>query len=192
MNRERSTELAARDRLRADMEDRLRELRFRLRPREILSDARDAALSRAEPIAESVIDGLSTHRTEAAAAASIVGLAGVGVALLRGKSVKAASAQRHEIATNEAERDGAVPDPGAVARLAKIVGAGLAIGAVIGYAVRVTPAERGAIAAARRDLTDLAAREFDRRLREASSADAVRANALNLALAAIATLRAPR
>src|SRR5579863_7462077 len=116
----------ARERLRSDMEDRLRELRFRLRPREVLSDARDAALSRAEPIAESVIDGLSTRRTEAAAAASIVGLAGIGVA--------------------------------------------------IGYAVRVTSGERAVIAAARRDLTDLAAREFDRRLREASSADAVRAS----------------
>jgi hypothetical protein len=191
MNRERTAEQDARERLRMETEGRLRELRFRLRPREMLSDARDAALSRAEPIAEAVIDGLSARRTEAVAAAGIVGLAGVGVALLRGKSANAPADRRPEATTIEDVRSMPAPDPGAIGRFAKIVGAGLAIGAAIGYAVRVTPAERRAIAAARRDLTDLAAREFDRRLREASSASAVRANALNLALAALATLRAP-
>ena len=191
MSSERAMEQDARERLRGDMEDRLRELRFRLRPREVLSDARDAALSRAEPVAEAVIDGLSTRRTEAAAAAGIVGLAGIGVALLRGKSVKGSDDNRREDASNGTERLSAAPDPGAIGRFAKIVGAGLVIGAAIGYAVRVTPAERAVIAAARRDLKDLAAREFDRRLREARSADAVRASALTLAIAAIATLRAP-
>src|SRR5579863_8650805 len=111
----------ARERLRSDMEDRLRELRFRLRPREVLSDARDAALSRAEPVAEAVIDGLSTRRTEAAAAAGMVGLAGIGLALLRGKSAKGTDDKRREVASNETERLSATPDPGAVGRFAKIV-----------------------------------------------------------------------
>ena len=182
-------------RRREELEDGLTSLRRRLRPRELLVDARSAALERARPITDALADDLKHFRKETAVALNVVGLAGVGAALMRGKAAPAVSGlgTPPQSAGTPSQSVSPLLEPAprqtAIAKSAVVLGVGAAIGVLLAYSLKVSKAERDLLFAAKRDLKDLAVREFDQRLQKASSANGVRTSAMNLALAALVVLR---